>query len=79
VPGASLTEEPAETFVSVAREAGLRTINLAGWHAGYTPAQFGLSLVGLHPNALGQRVIAERIDDALRSQPDLLPACGHRN
>jgi hypothetical protein len=79
VPGVSLTEEPAETFVSVAREAGLRTINLAGWHAGYTPAQFGLSLVEPHPNALGQRVLAKRMDDALRSQPDLLPACGQPN
>jgi hypothetical protein len=79
VPGVSLTEEPPETFVAVAREAGLRTINLAGWHAGYTPTQFGLSPVEPHPNALGQRVLAERIDDAFRHQPDLLPACGHPN
>ncbi len=78
LPGVMSNEEPPATFIGVAKEAGLAIVNLDGWFSGHTPAQLGLSMTDPHPNALGQRLIAERLEQALRKRPDALPECALR-
>lgn len=79
IPGVMFTQDPAETFVAIAKEAGLTAINLEGWDAGHMPAQLNLSPVDPHPNGLGQRLIAERFAEILRQRPDALPGCAKLN
>jgi hypothetical protein len=62
-------------FISAAKEAGFEVVDLSDWSKGYSPAAVKLAATDEHPNALGQRLIAERLLAVLRERPELLPAC----
>jgi hypothetical protein len=55
------------------RGAGLVVIDLSDWAKGYAPEQ--VMADRHHANALGHRLIAERLQAVLRSRPGALPAC----
>jgi hypothetical protein len=50
-------------------------IDLTDWPGERRPAEVKGDALGHHPNALGQRLIAERLDAELAARPGLLP-CG---
>jgi hypothetical protein len=74
IPGVTETSLQPPAFVGVAEEAGFVVLNLAGWADGHVPAEVKLSAGDHHANALGHRLIADRLFAALRGRPDLLPA-----
>ena len=49
------------------------TVNLADWADGYSPAEVTLSPGDHHANALGHRLLAERLFATIRARPELLP------
>jgi hypothetical protein len=73
IPG--IAEAPADStaIVSLAEEAGFMVVNLADWADGHRPAEVKRAEADHHPNALGHRLIAERLDAMLRQRPELLP------
>jgi hypothetical protein len=73
IPGVTNTPAQASAFADLAREAGFTVTSLDGWADRYPPADVLLSVDGHHPNPLGQRLIARRLDEALRQRPDRLP------
>jgi hypothetical protein len=74
MPGIRQTPKGANAIVSVAREAGFQVIDLSDWSAGYAPADLKLGGADYHPNALGHRLIAERLFAEFQKRPELLPA-----
>jgi hypothetical protein len=52
---------------------GFVVIDLADWAKGYAPEK--VMADRHHANALGHRLLAERLQAALRGRPDALPAC----
>jgi hypothetical protein len=75
MPGVTDTPVQATFFVTVAAEAGFTVISLDDWADGHSPAEVKPGPAEHHPNALGHRLIAERLDHALRERPERLPAC----
>lgn len=73
IPGVTNTPAQAAGFAELAREAGFTVVSLDGWVANYSPADVLLSVDGHHPNPFGHRLIAARMDEALRQKPDRLP------
>jgi hypothetical protein len=75
IPGVTNTPAQAAAFADLAGETGFTVVSLDGWDAGHSPAEVLFSEEGHHPNALGQALIARRLDEALRERPERLPAC----
>jgi hypothetical protein len=73
MPGIRETPSGADAVVSVAREAGFQVINLADWAGTHGPGEVKLNAADHHPNALGHRLIAERLFAELRKRPELVP------
>lgn len=75
LPMPGVVEVPVRSaeFVALAQEAGFVVLNLADWADGYPPAQVKLGDSDHHANALGHRIIAERLVQVLRQNPRLLP------
>jgi hypothetical protein len=74
MPGVVEVSARSAAVVNLATEAGFTVVNLAGWSDGHAPGEIMLSPTDHHPNALGHRLIAERLSEVIRKQPELLPA-----
>jgi hypothetical protein len=74
IPGVTNTPAQAAAFADLARDAGFTVVSLDGWVGRYSAADVLLSVDGHHPNPLGQRLIAGRLDETLRQRPDRLPS-----
>src|SRR5262249_53073015 len=74
MPGVVEVSVRSSELVGLAEEAGFAVVNLADWADGHRPAQVKLGEASYHPNALGHRIIAERLDAVFRQRPELLPA-----
>ncbi len=59
-------------LVRTAEQAGFVVVNLSAWAAGRRPAEVKLGDADHHPNALGHRLIADRLLDELARRPNLL-------
>lgn len=72
MPGvAGVPEDMGATLGAIARDSGFVVIDLSGWDAG---AEEEVLLDGHHhANALGHRLLADRLFGALRAQPAALP------
>jgi hypothetical protein len=79
MPGIVEVSIRSDALVSLAEEAGFAVVNLADWADNYSPSQVKLGEADHHANALGHRVIAERLDAVLRQRPELLPVLGRLN
>jgi hypothetical protein len=73
IPGVVNAPAQSEEFVKLAKEAGFVVVDLSDWAEGYRPADVKLGQEDPHANALGHRLIAERLEAELRRRPDLLP------
>jgi hypothetical protein len=71
--GISGAREIPETL-ETAREAGLAVIELEGVYDGYEMVEVQLAEWDNHPNALGHRLVAEKLFYALTINPELLAA-----
>jgi hypothetical protein len=76
MPEVKDTTLESSELMSLAEKAGFVVLNLAKWDAGRGPE--AISADKLHPNALGQQLIAERLRTVLQKRPDALPACARR-
>jgi hypothetical protein len=74
MPGVAGVSLQSAAFIDVAEEAGFVVLNLADWADGHEPAEVKLPGGDHHANALGHRLIAERLFAAFRERQDLLPA-----
>jgi hypothetical protein len=72
MPGVVEVAVRSEELAKLADEAGFVTVNLSDWADGRRPAEVKRSEADHHPNALGQRLIAERLEAVLRRRPELL-------
>ncbi|MFO0843087.1 MAG: hypothetical protein U0797_11945 [Gemmataceae bacterium] len=78
LPMPGVTDAPArqDGLARLAGKAGFEVVDLTGWEGDHRPADVKREGDQYHPNALGHRLIAERIDRALRDRPELLPCAG---
>ncbi len=60
-------------LAALAESAGFTVVNLSGWADGRRPDEVKLGPTDHHPNAVGHRLIAARLQDVLARQPNLLP------
>jgi hypothetical protein len=74
VPGIVNTPADSGIFAGPAAEAGFAVVDLSDWPGGRHPGEVKRSEPDHHPNALGHRLIAERLYEILRRRPELLPA-----
>jgi hypothetical protein len=65
-----------ELLKNMAREAGFVVIDLSNWEEGHSNDEVMLDMY--HPNALGHRLIAARLFEALAKQPAALPPLSER-
>ncbi|MBP3954398.1 hypothetical protein J8F10_03720 [Gemmata sp. G18] len=72
MPGVAEPAGLKAELVRTAERAGLVVVDLSDWADGRKPAEVKLSEADRHPNALGQRLIADRLLDAVRRRPELL-------
>ena len=72
IPGVAEPGGLRAELVRVAERAGFVVVDLSDWAAGRGPTEVKLSDADRHPNALGQRLIADRLIDAVIQRPDLL-------
>lgn len=73
VPTVVSAPTQSEKLTALAKEAGFIAINLNDWAEGHSFKK--IMADDAHPNASGQRLIAERLSAALRATPYSLPAC----
>lgn len=72
MPGVAEPAGLAAEEARVAREAGFVVVDVAGWADGRRPAEVELGGNDHHANALGHRLIADRLEALLRRRPELL-------
>ena len=75
VPGVAEAPAGVEEVVGLATEAGFAVADLTDWPGGHAPAEVRAGGTDYHANALGHRLIADRLDALLHQRPELLPAC----
>ena len=73
IPGVEGVEIDVADLVARARQAGFVVIDLSGWADGLAPADVKLGPQNLHLDARGHRLVADRLREAVRSAPELLP------
>jgi hypothetical protein len=73
MPGITRVPARATGAISAAEEAGFVVVDLSDWPDGRAPADVMLGPKDFHANALGHRLIAERLFRALWQRPELLP------
>lgn len=72
IPGVAEPAGLASELTRTAGQAGFVVIDLTGWPGGRPPAEVKLSAGDHHPNALGQRLIAQKLLDAIAGHPELI-------
>jgi hypothetical protein len=78
IPGVTEPGGLGAELVQVAERAGFVVVDLSDWATGHRPAEVKLSEADQHPNARGQRLITDRLIDAVIQRPELLRgARGH--
>ena len=75
VPGIADAPPHSQYMVQVATRGGFVTLDLSDW-ADDSPAEVKLNPLDHHANALGHRIIAGRIFEAIQERPELLPSFG---
>ena len=73
MPGIVEVTIKSSDLVELAEEAGFVVINLANWAEDHDPDE--VKIDRHHANALGHRLLAERLEAALRATPGALPKC----
>jgi hypothetical protein len=73
MPGIVEVTIKSSELIELAEEAGFVVINLAAWAEDHDPDE--VKIDRHHANALGHRLIAERLEAALRATPGALPKC----
>jgi D-alanyl-lipoteichoic acid acyltransferase DltB (MBOAT superfamily) len=73
MPGVVDTEGRQRELFRLAEEAGFIVIDLSDWAKGYKPTEVKVGEVDPHANALGHRLIAERLYEEIKKRADLLP------
>jgi hypothetical protein len=73
MPGVKDTALESSELMGLAEEAGFVALNLTKWDAGHAPEAILADRV--HPNALGHRLLVERLGAVLHERPDALPPC----
>lgn len=76
MPGVVQVELRSTALTQLAEDCGFATINLADWAAGHRPSEVKLGEADPHANALGHRLIAEKLAEILQRRPELLPCRG---
>jgi alginate O-acetyltransferase complex protein AlgI len=78
MPGVVNAPEQSAELLSLAGEAGFVVVNLADWAEGRRPLEVKKSEGDHHPNQLGHRLIAERLEEAFRRPGVLRGRPGNR-
>jgi hypothetical protein len=73
IPGEKMPAEMLKV-ADMASEAGFVAVDLTDWAKGHAASEVRMHGVDYHPNALGHRLIAERLFAAMRRRPEMLPA-----
>lgn len=76
MPGVTEITVQSSDWIPLAEEAGFAVVNLEDWADGRRPSEIRLGPSDPHANALGHRIIAERLDTLLRQRPELLRPTG---
>jgi hypothetical protein len=74
IPGVVDSAGKSPEIVRVPSEAGFVILNLAKWADGYEAAHLKLTPTDYHANAVGHRLIALRLFEAIQQRPEVLPA-----
>lgn len=74
MPGVADVAGGTPDAIPLAGQAGFAVVDLSDWAGGRTPAEVGVPGDYFHVNAVGHRLVAERLDALLRERPELLPA-----
>jgi lysophospholipase L1-like esterase len=76
LPGLDRVPDPAdrEILVSAARDAGFTIVDLSGVYEGRPRKEVTVAEYDFHPNALGHRLVAQRLLDELARRPELFVA-----
>jgi hypothetical protein len=62
-----------------AKKAGFVILDLNGWPLEHTPGEVKPTPENYHLNALGQKLVAEKLYEAVLSHPEALPPFHARN
>jgi len=73
IPGVTNVKVKMSEVADLAEEAGFVVIDLSKWDDGHAPSDVKVDMH--HPNALGHRLIAQRLHAELLAQPKAIPAC----
>lgn len=78
VPMPGVVDAPARSaeMAGLAAEAGFAVVDLSDWADGRRPAEVKLGETDYHANAVGHRLIAERLAEEIERRPGLLRAPG---
>ena len=71
MPGVDEPPNLAREMSQLAKEAGFIVLDLSGWEAGRRTAEVKIGDVDPHANALGHRLIAERLEAVVRGRPEV--------
>jgi hypothetical protein len=74
MPGVVDTSVHSADLIQLAADCGFEVIDLSNWWGDHRPEEVKLSATDHHANALGHRLIAERLEEVLARRPELLTA-----
>jgi hypothetical protein len=78
IPGIADAPPHSGYMLAMAAQGGFVTLDLSDW-ADDAPAEVKLNPLDHHVNALGHRIIAERLFEAIQQRSELLPATPREN
>jgi len=76
MPGVADVAGESPDVVRLADRAGFLTVDLSDWAGGRAVSEIGVEGDYFHVNALGHRLVADRLEEVLRRRPELLPKGG---
>jgi hypothetical protein len=72
MPGVTQITVQSAELIPLAEGAGFEVVNLEDWANGHRPSEIRVPSGDPHANALGHRIIAERLDALFQQRPELL-------